>query len=384
MATISASRLLEIDPGLAAQVASKLNQELISTAGQQLDLERSTYVDLLRAPPQPSLDLAQFRIRLTQVLESYEASLQAQKAEHVRAALEQRSTRQPSRRPRKEPTAASMRPAVADRLLDPAAFLSACQAGRLVRVRAYMQAGGHVNKSLVQAPGGETTLGLHAAVRGGHLEVAAKLLSGGANLTLRSGKDRVSALHVAVSASAETIDPRLVQLLLQAGADAHSRDAGRHRTPLLALAAECEATAKVRVANRNSANDTENVQSVRDEGSDAYLLKKRARIAELLLAEGGAEVGASDRAGRTPLCYARAAGPHGTLLLHVLCARYAMQATETSSPTSPSIASTNQSTSSTGAAAGDALMAGRNVLKEEGPNACYRGPACTYCGELFR
>jgi len=208
MATISASRLLEIDPGLAAQVASKLNQELISTAGQQLDLERSTYVDLLRAPPQPSLDLAQFRIRLTQVLESYEASLQAQKAEHVRAALEQRSTRQPSRRPRKEPTAASMRPAVADRLLDPAAFLSACQAGRLVRVRAYMQAGGDVNKSLVQAPGGETTLGLHAAVRGGHLEVAAKLLSGGANLTLRSGKDRVSALHVAVSASAETIDPR--------------------------------------------------------------------------------------------------------------------------------------------------------------------------------
>jgi len=379
MSTIQVSRLLQIDPGLAAQVASRLNQELISTAGQQLGLERSIDVDLLRAPPQPPLDLAQFRVRLTQVLERYEASLQAQKAEHVLAALEQRSTRQPMRRPKKEPTAASMRPAVADRLLDPAAFLSACQGGRLVRVRAYMQAGGDVNKTLLQERGGESTLGVHAAVRGGHLEVVAKLVSGGATLALRSGKDRASALHVAVSASAETIDPRIVQLLLQAGADAHARDSRKHRTPLLALAAECEASAKVSAAvtRGRNAGGAEPSPSVREEGSDAYLVKKRARMAELLLAEGGAEVGASDSAGRTALCYARAAGPQGTLLLHVLCARYAMQATETSPSSSTS------SPAATGAA-DNALMAGRSVHKGEGQNACYRGPACTFCGELFR
>jgi hypothetical protein len=358
-------------------VAFRLNQQLISTAGLQLAHDFAKCLDLMRAPLQPPLDLAQVRARMTQVLAKHLAALQAQRAHRLRAALEQRSAHQPTRRPPRKPTAASVSPALASRLLDPAAFLGACACGRLVRVRAYLQAGGDVNAALAREPDGELTCGLHAAARGGHLEVAAKLLSVGADVALRSGRDQATALHVAACAGADAVDPRVVQLLLQVGADAHARDAATRRTPLLALAAACEAACKAAVTAgtaAGSAADAKAATSARDEGRGVYLAKKRARIAELLLAEGGAEVGASDRSGRTAMCYARAAGSHGALLLDVLRARYVMQATET--PT--------EAGAPTEAAGSNAPALGSLVTQDEGPNACYRGPACTFCGNWWR
>jgi len=138
------------------------------------------------------VDLASTRDVIAGIIEAHATATAQRRLERTRWALEQRSSKQPSRRParsRRLRPNSGLAPATQNRLLDPVSFRAACAGGRLVPLRAYLQSGGDPNVRLDCRGGGggvgggpwAHTFGLHEAVAGGHLEAAAKLLASGAS-----------------------------------------------------------------------------------------------------------------------------------------------------------------------------------------------------------
>jgi hypothetical protein len=150
------------------------------------------------------------------------------------------------------------------------------------------------------------------------------------------------------------LDPRMMQLLLQCGADPNARTSATKRTPLIALAASAEAAAKKVLAVGGTSGASPSL--LQDE---AAVMRARGRVAELLLREGGAEPGASDAAGRSALCYARSAGPLAAPLAVVL-GRSSEEAEST------------------------AMGPGGYSRTEVSLAACWRGRKCTFCGDFWR
>mmetsp|Transcript_53077 Transcript_53077/g.91151 ORF Transcript_53077/g.91151 Transcript_53077/m.91151 type:complete len:162 (-) Transcript_53077:20-505(-) len=159
----------------------------------------------------------------------------------------------------------------------------------------------------------------------------------------------------------------MTQLLLQCGADTNARTSVTRRSPLISLAAAAEAAVVERtkktaelLGQAHESGMTTGAGAVPPEPTEAEVMRARARVAELLLREGAAEAGMSDTAGRSALCYARAAGPLAAPLVEVL-----NQFSEESE-------SVEMGPGGSSSSSGDG-----------GQAACWRGTKCTFCGDFW-
>jgi len=181
-----------------------------------------------------------------------------------------------------------------------------------------------------------------------------------------------------------------VQLLLRVDASASARAQPDKRTPLIALAAACadhaRGGAKDGGAEGSVAGSSGAVMEGAAEGAGgatdwaermAELGRRCARAAELLLVEGKAEAGSSDARGRSALCYAREAR---NLTSHLVRRQAAAP--------DAALDAASASGAAPAAACWDGLIGVlRGADKRGSPLAvsapCWRGTACSFCGDLF-
>lgn len=231
-----------------------------------------------------STDLQKIQIQFKNIVEKYHAMLAEERLSRSSVAAKHSPNRK-AKTNKRDTKALKME--VQTRLKDADSFYRACVGGRLVLVRAFLQNGGDVNVELHREDGSRS-FGLMEAIRHGHLEVAAKILASGANTSVRVGNDNDSPLHLAVRGR----DSKMVQLLLRVECDTNVTTTKTGRTPLTMLTAHC-----VCGVYENKAENTE-------ESEHWKLARTQARMAELLLSEGKADVDRKDGKGRTSICYA--------------------------------------------------------------------------------
>jgi hypothetical protein len=254
---------------------------------------------------QHTKELKTFQKSLLSLVEKRKVMLADERRQRNLIALEKLSSKQPHRKSNESRRdTRALKAEVQNRLKNEDRFYRACVGGRLVLVRAFLQNGGDVNVEL-EREDGSISYGLMEAVRNGHLEVVAKILSSKADTSLTVGDDKESVMHLAVGGR----DPRMVQLLLRVSCDAQVRTTKTGRTPLISLAAHCVCGVVATNGGGGGGGGDNNGGSTggseRGESEHMKLAQAQARMAELLLSEGKAEVGVCDGKGRTAYCYAR-------------------------------------------------------------------------------